>query len=295
MEWSDRMNAAIDYIEENLAGEIDFNEAANRAFCSRFHFQRIFFVVIGVTLAEYIRRRRLTLAASDLCSGNLRVIDIATKYGYDSPTAFTRAFRNLHGITPQAAREPGVTLVAFPRVSFHIALEGGNDMDYKIIEKPAFEVIGRVRKFPSLKSGNYNFTKIPQFWNEFMQSEEDDKLNNLGGGKPGPVTGAMCLGVIMPVNMWEEIIYAIAIEKPANADPADFDVYQVPAATWAIFESVGPMPGAIQDVTKKIFREWFPSTGYEHDDKPELEVYLPGDTNNPDYHCQVWMPVVKKN
>ncbi len=295
MDWSERMNAAVDYIEENLTCNIDLNEAAKRAFCSTFHFQRVFFAINGLTPAEYARRRKLTLAARELLSTDDKVIDIAAKYGYESPTAFTRAFRSLHGVTPQAAREPGVTLVAFPRVSFHIALEGGNDVDYKIIEKPAFEVIGRARKFPSLKSGNYNFKKIPQFWNEFMQSEEDEKLNNLGGGKPGPVTGAMGLGVITPVNMWEEILYVIAIEKPTHADPSGFEVYEVPAATWAIFESVGPMPGAIQNVTTKIFREWFPSTGYEHDDKPELEVYLPGDTNNPNYHCQVWMPVVKKN
>jgi len=293
MEWSERMNAAISYIEENLAGEIGFNEAAKRACCSLFHFQRMFFAIIGVTPAEYVRRRRLNLAARELTSTNAKVIDIATKYGYESPDAFTQAFRNLHGVTPQAACEPGVTLAAFPRVSFNIILSGGIDMDYRIIEKPAFDLVGRGRKFTT--ADGTNFVKVPQFWQEFSASAEYQKLVKLGGGKPGPVTGAEMLSAILPneKNTWDPIIYTICIEKTGKT--GDFDVYHIPAATWAIFESVGPMPKAIQDVTVKIFKEWFPSAGYEHDVKPELEVYLPGDTNSSDYRCQVWMPVVKKN
>jgi len=296
MEWSERMNAAIDYIEENLAAEIDFNEAAKRACCSTFHFQRIFFVVTGVTLAEYVRRRRLTQAARELTSGKIKVIDIAMKYGYDSPDAFTRAFRNLHGVTPQAARQPGVTLTAFPRVSFHIALKGGNDMDYRVIEKPAFDVIGKARKFTTVNGEN--LIKVPQFWDEFVHDENGDKvLMELTQGKPGPVTGAVELGICYiseDIKNMEEFYYGICVEKPDKPVPAGFEVIHIPAATWAIFESIGPMPKAIQDVTVRIFQEWFPSTGYEHDAKPELEVYLPGDPDSPDYRCQVWMPIIKK-
>ena len=293
MEWPERMNAAIDYIEDNLAGEIDFNEAAKIACCSTFHFLRIFFAVNGVTPAEYARRRRLTLAATELSSGNTRVIDIAMKYGYDSPDAFTRAFRNVHGVTPLAAREPGVKLVAFPRISFHIILKGGNDMDYRIIEKPAFDVVGKARKFTTVNGEN--FRKIPQFWDEFIHDKNGEKvLMELTQGKTGPVTGADSLGVCTGEGGMEEFTYGIGVEKPEKAVPAGFDVIHIPAATWAIFESIGPMPKAIQDVTVRIFQEWFPSTGYEHDAKPELEVYLPGDTSSQDYHCQVWMPIIKK-
>ncbi len=293
MEWSERMNAAIDYIEDNLTDEIDFSKAAEKAACSAFHFQRMFFAVNGITPAEYARRRRLTMAARELFSGKVKVIDIAMKYGYESPDAFTRAFRNFHGVTPSAAREPGVTLTAFPRVSFHIELKGGIDVDYKMIEKPAFDVVGRGKKFTT--KNMEQAIKIPQFWQEFSASAEYQKLAKLGGGKPGPVTGADMLSAIFPneENTWDPIIYTICIEKTGKT--ADFDVYHIPAATWAIFDSVGPMPGAIQEVTVKIFQEWFPSTGYEHDAKPELEVYLPGDPNSPDYRCQVWMPIVKKN
>ena len=294
MEWSDRMNAAIDYIEENLAGDIDFNKAANKACCSTFHFQRIFFAVNGLTPAEYARRRRLTLAARELLSSTARVINIAVKYGYESPNAFTRAFRNLHGVTPMAAREPGVTLTAFPRISFHIVLKGGDDMDYRIIEKPAFDVVGKARKFTTVNGEN--FIKIPQFWEEFVQDENGDKiLMDLTQRKPGPVTGAIELGVCIAEKGMEEFIYAIGVEKPDKAVPVGFEVIHIPAATWAIFESIGPMPKAIQDITVQIFQEWFPSTGYEHDAKPELEVYLPGDPDSPDYRCQVWVPIIKKN
>ncbi len=298
MEWSERMNAAIAYIEDNLAGEIDTEEAARRACCSTFHFQRMFFAVIGVTPGEYVRRRRLTLAARELSSGNSKVIDIALKYGYDSPDSFARAFRNVHGITPQAARGPGVKLTAFPRISFHVELKGGNDMDYKIIDKPAFDVVGRGREFTTKNMEQR--IKIPQFWKDFMASPEWRTLCDLSGEKPGVFTGAGCLGVIMPdeknistEKAWDPIIYAICVEKTGQV--VGFDVYHIPAATWAVFDSVGPMPKAIQDVTTRIFREWFPSTGYEHDAKPELEVYFPGDTSSKDYLCQVWMPIVKKN
>ena len=293
MDWSERMNAAIAYIEENLAGEIDFNEAAKKAYCSTFHFQRIFFAINGLTPAEYTRRRKLTLAATELASASSKVIDIATKYGYESPTAFTRAFRSLHGVTPQAARQPGVKLTAFPRISFHILLKGGNDMDYRIIEKPAFDVIGRAREFTNINGEN--LIKIPQFWEEFTQTDEFKALINLNQGKTGPITGSSSLGVCQFIDNTEvKFTYAIAVEKPEGANVADFDVIHIPAATWAIFESVGPMPKAIQDVTVRIFQEWFPSTGYEHDAKPELEVYLPGDVNSPEYRCQAWMPVIKK-
>ncbi len=291
MEWSERMNAAIDYIEENLAGEIDFNEASNKACCSTFHFQRIFFAINGLTPAEYARRRRLTLAARELTSGNARVIDIAMKYGYESPDSFTRAFRNLHGVTPTAAREPGVTLTAFPRISFNIILKGGNDMDYTIIEKPAFDIIGRSRKFST--ANGENFIKIPQFWHEYMATEEYRELMELTGEKPGPVTGGGCLGVCFggENNNWDPFSYGIGIEKPEEKSPVKFEVVPVPAAAWAVFDCT---LDNLQDITKRIFSEWFPSTGYEHDNAPEIEVYLPGDFANTAMKCQIWMPVVKK-
>jgi AraC family transcriptional regulator len=291
MEWSERMNAAIGYIEENLAGEIDFTKAAEKACYSLFHFQRMFMIIIGFTPSEYARHRRLTLAARELISENTKVIDLAVKYGYDSPDSFTRAFRNVHGITPQAARAPGVKLAAFPRVSFNIELKGGNDMDYRVIEKPAFEILGRSRKFRT--ANGENFIKIPQFWHEFMATDEYKALCDLMGKKPGAVTGGQMLGVCFggENTNWDPFSYGIGIEKPAKKSPVKFEVIPVPAAAWAVFDCT---LDNLQDVTKKIFSEWFPSTGYEHAPAPEIEVYLPGDFANTAMKCQIWIPIVKK-
>jgi AraC family transcriptional regulator len=295
MEWSDRMNAAIGYIEDNLAGEIDYAEAAKIACCSTFHFQRVFMVVLGNTPAEYIRRRRLTLAARELASTDAKVIDLALKYGYDSPDSFTRAFRNVHGITPQAARASGVKLAAFPRITFKIELKGGTDMDYTITEKKAFDIALTKRVFSTAEG--QNFVQIPQFWQEFMKSPDYAAMGALGGGKPGAVTGSMMLGICMeaePIKdtMNYKFYYGIAVELPPKGSPGKFEKLTVPAATWAVFDCT---IDNLQDVTKRIYSEWFPSTGYEHDTKPELEIYLPEDPRSKVMRCQIWMPVVKKN
>ncbi|HEY96852.1 MAG TPA: AraC family transcriptional regulator [Dehalococcoidia bacterium] len=288
MEWSERMNAAIDYIEKNLAGEVDLNKAAGIACCSTFHFQRMFFAINGLTPVEYTRRRRLTLAATEVSSGTGRIIDIAMKYGYDSPNAFTRAFRNLHGVTPTAARELGVTLTAFPRISFHIQLIGGNDMNYRIIKKPAFTVALTSRKFTT--DGGQNLKDIPKWWQEFMASPEYGKMTALSNSMTGVITGGVMLGVCYRAADTGEFSYGIAVELPEGASPGKFERMEIPATTWAVFDCT---LANLQDVTKQIFGEWYMATGYEHPGTPDLEVYLPEGTGD-DMKCQIWAPVVKK-
>jgi AraC family transcriptional regulator len=288
MEWSERMNAAVDYIEENLAGEINYTEAAKRACCSTFHFQRVFFAVNGITPVEYARRRRLTQAARELISTSARVIDIALKYGYESPDAFTRAFRNLHGVTPQAAREPGVVLTSYPRISFHIELKGGNDMDYRIMEKPAFPVALKVRQFTNVNG--QNLKDIPEWWEEFMASSDYQEMNAISGKKPGEITGGVMLGVCYGEAETGEFYYGIAVELPDGASPGKFEKMEIPATTWAVFDCT---LANLQDVTKRVFGEWYVSTGYEHPGTPDLEVYLP-EGEGQDMQCEIWAPVVKK-
>jgi AraC family transcriptional regulator len=291
MEWSERMNLAIDYIEKNLDDEININEVAKIACCSSHHFQRIFFVIIGITPAEYARRRRLTLAARELIATNTRIIDIALKYGFDSPNAFTRAFRNVHGINPRAARTQGAVLTAFPRISFHIELKGDSNMDYKIVEKSGFDAVAKGRQFTT--DQEQSFIELPKFWDEFRSDKSWDTLMKFTGGTPGAVTGAGSLGICTHEDA--NYYYGIGAEKGSNAVPKGFDEIHLPAATWAVFDSYGPVTLSIQAVIKKIFSEWFPSTGYEHALIPELQVYLPGDMQSRNYHCQVWIPVVKKD
>ena len=166
-------------------------------------------------------------------------------------------------------------------------------MDYRIFEKPAFDVVAKTKQFTT--DMDENFKTIPRFWDEFNKSESPAVLGKFTAGKPGTVTGGGCLGICLDASGQKEFTYAIGVEKPAGKNAlAGFEVIHVPAATWAVFESIGPMPKAMQAVILRIFQEWFPSTGYEHDSKPELEVYFTGDNQNPNYHSQVWIPVIKK-
>lgn len=287
MEWLDMMRNAIDYIESNIDSEIHFDEVAKAAYSSSFHFQRMFHMITGVTVADYIRKRRLTLAAQELAvSSSLKVIDIAIKYGYDSPESFSKAFKKAHGITPTAARQTGVKLKAFPRISFHLSLKGDKDMDYKIIEKESFKVIGKTMKL-STKNGE-NLIEIPKFWNKLNDNGIVEKLCSLTNAQN-------LLGICMDMeHEKEQFTYMIAAENINEVVTPEFETREIHAATWAIFTSVGQMPGAIQKVWERVFSEWFPATGYEHADGPELEVYPPGDLNSEDYVCEVWVPIIKK-
>jgi AraC family transcriptional regulator len=285
MDWLDRMNRALDYIEHHLEDGVSIEEAAKAAYSSAFHFHRLFHMVTGITVTEYIRRRRLTLAAQELASTQNRVVDVALKYGYDSPESFAKAFRRLHGIPPSEARNPGVRLKAFPRMEFQLSLKGVHAMDYRIVDREAFRIIGKVLD-TTCRDGE-NLREIPKFWHDGYADGWIPRLESR--------TGKMAMGVCLPMNPGqEELSYMIGVE--AGSEPAgdELTVYTVPPLTWAVFTAVGPVPGSVQETFRRIFPEWFPSTNYEHAHGPELEVYLDGDSSAPDYRCEVWIPIVKK-
>ena len=162
--WAEGIQSAVDYIEENLTEELDIEDIAAKAYVSPFHFQRIFSVLCGMTVGDYIRCRRLTLAAQELSSSDIKVIDAAVKYGYDSPDSFARAFAKFHGISPSAAKERGASLKAFAPLRIKLTLEGGNFMEYRIVEKASFTVLGVSRSFNS----DTSYREIPKFWQEHM-------------------------------------------------------------------------------------------------------------------------------
>ena len=282
-----KMMDAIDYMEMKMEEELDIEAIAKVACCSPFHFQRMFHMLTGFTVAEYVRNRKLTLAAQELAiSPNIKVIDVALKYGYNSPESFAKAFRKAHGITPSAARQPGVNLKAFPCISFHLSLKGDKDMDYRIVKKDEFKVIGKVLNV-STKDGE-NLRKIPEFWERCNSDGTNEKICSIDNRQN-------MLGICMDFEHdKEEFSYMIAIEDVNNSKDTGFETRKIPASTWAIFTSVGPMPHSIQKVWERIFQEWFPATGFEHADAPELEVYLPGDASAQDYKCEVWIPIIKK-
>jgi len=291
MDWSERMNAAITYIEDNLEGEVDFSEAARLACCSLFHFQRMFFAVFDVTPSEYTRLRRLTLAARELMTKNEKVIDVALKYGYDSPEAFTRAFRNVHGVNPLAARTSGAKLTAFPRISFHIEITGGNEMDYQLIEKPAFTLLGRSVQF-GVANGEFK-DKGRTYWGKYVATEDYKTLCGLTGGNYGAVTGAYVMTAYLANKngTMDPFINVFGIEKGEKMDTAGFEEFHIPAATYAEFICTTKTSAA---TNKRIYSEWFPSTGYERDNKPDIALFFQIPWSRTMY-VRWWVPIVKKN
>ena len=286
MDWLERMNNAMKYIEDHLDQEIDYAQAAKAACCSVYHFQRIFSFASELSLGEYIRLRRMTLAALDLLNTQDKVIDIALKYGYQSPTAFTRAFVNMHGAAPSAVREGGVMLKSFPRITFLMAIKGGKEMNYKIEEKPGMRFVGK--KEAVSNTNGQNLMRIPQLWQEICKEETFDKIMALSNGVPSGVLG-IC------ANFRDaDLDYFIASSSDEQV-PEGMDELKIPAGLWVVFQCVGPMPKAIQEVWKQAYTEWFPSSGYEHTGGAEIEWYSDGGGEAEDYLSEVWIPVVKKN
>ncbi len=276
----------MDYMESKMTEPLRIEDVAGIAHVSPFHFQRMFSMLTGFTVADYIRKRRLTLAAQELASSKVRVLDVALKYGYDSPEAFAKAFRKAHGLTPSAAREPGVQLKAFPRLSFHLSLKGDQEMEYKIVDKPAFNVIGKSIQV-TCKDGE-NFRRIPKFWDECNEDGTSDELIGLASEEAW-------LGICMSMDMEKDLLsYWVGVKADEAADSHGYEKGIVPAASWAVFTSKGPLPDTLQAVWQRIYQEWFPGTGYQHAGGPEIELYPPGDTSAEDYVCEVWIPVVKK-
>ncbi|MCM3292651.1 AraC family transcriptional regulator [Paenibacillus sp. MER 180] len=286
MEWLNRMKSALDVIEAKMLEPLDMAELAKAAYSSPHHFQRMFYMLTGMTVAEYVRKRRLTLAAQELAMSGSKVIDVAMKYCYDSPESFSKAFRKLHGISPSEARNSGVQLKAFPRISFHLSLKGDKEMDYRIVQREAFTVVGKSIQ-TTTKEGE-NSIEIPKFWRDTYADGTGASISALGKNRD-------ILGVCYGAQQGGEVFnYAIAVETDRTESEDGFEFIQVPAATWAVFTSIGPMPGAIQEVWNRIYQEWFPATDYEQAEIPDFELYPPGDTTSEEYRCEVWIPVIKK-
>ena len=268
---------AIEYIERNLDGEIDIARAAAAASVSPFYFQRIFHALCGMPVGEYIRGRRLTLAAQELASGGARVIDIALKYGYDSPDSFARAFTRFHGVGPSAARQPGARLNAAAPLRIRLTLEGGTMLEYRIVDKEQFTVMGTLRRFNSETS----YAEIPKYWQEHMASEAAKTVCGMYG---------ICFDMEN-----SDFDYMIADNYlPWSDVPEGFVTRVIPASTWAVFPCRGPLPSALQDVNTRIFGEWLPaSRAYRMARGISVEMYAPPAENPADSYSEIWIPVEK--
>lgn len=286
MEWVEGMNRAIDYMEDNLAGTVDQGKAARIAACSEFHFQRMFAFVTGVTVSEYIRRRRMTCAAFDLMKSGTRVLDTALKYGYESPTSFNRAFRSVHGISPSRVKTEGAEMTSHPRITFTVSVKGEKAMEYKIVCKEPFRVVGyATREAMTMEDC---FEKVPLFWQKIAQSGGMEKLCALMQGKePSGI-----LGISTCDNgTYSGYFIAVATDAPV---PEGMEEYTLAKQTYAIFEAVGPAQQAVQALQQRIISEWLPASGYEYAPAADVEVYPAGDQQSEEYRTQIWLPIIKK-
>ncbi len=276
--WTEGIQNAVQYIEDNLTEDLQIEDIAAKAYVSPFHFQRIFSVLCGFTVGEYIRSRRLTLAAQELSLSDNKVIDIAVKYGYDSQDSFTRAFTKFHGISPSSAKECGAELRAFAPLRIKLTLEGGTMTEYKIVEKAAFTVMGRSRSFCTESS----YEEIPKFWQEHYQT---------GGGN---VVKGM-FGVCMDSDGRNFEYFIADCYMPWNEVPEGYTTKVIPAGTWAVFPCKGALPKALQDVNTKIWSEWLPNCKeYRLAGNYNIEVYLTPPQPDPnDNYSEIWVPVEK--
>lgn len=281
MEWVDRLNEAIGYIEEHLTEELDYAQLGRIACCSAYHFERMFAYMAGVPLSEYIRRRKMSLAAADLQGKGMKVIDVAGRYGYTSPTAFNRAFRAVHGLAPSAVKKEGVPVKSFPPIVFKITVKGVEEMNYRIETKEAFRIVGV--SVPLHREIEKNFAVIPQKWQEIAQN---GTLQTLVGMMDTPPMGVLGVSRCSDPESWRYYI-AVSSSQPRG----QLEEFVVPAACWAIFPGHGTNE-SIQELQRRVVTEWLPTSGYEYANAPDIEVYLNPDPQNAEY--EVWIPLVKK-
>lgn len=287
----EQMNAALTYIEKNLANDIDFKEVARIACCSEYHFKRMFSFLANVPLSEYIRRRRLTLAAFELNNSDLKVIDVAIKYGYNSPDSFARAFQGLHGVTPTEARNNGQSLKAYPPMTFQLSIKGGSELNYRIVEKEAFHIVGMKKRVPIIFNGVN--PEIAAMWKSLNQ-DIITKLKNLSNAEPLGLLSASTNFSEGRMEEKGELDHYIGVATREEA-PEDFAQLDVPALTWAVFAAVGPFPNTLQDVWGRIYSEWFPSSGYQAAEGPEILWNEHKDVTSPTFRSEIWIPVKKNN
>lgn len=284
------MNGALKYIEEHLTSEIDYKEVAKRAYCSEFHFKKMFSFLAGIPLSEYIRRRRLTLAAFELKDSNNKVIDIAIKYGYNSPDSFARAFQSLHGVTPSEARTQDHSLKAYPPMTFQLTIQGGSEMNYRIVEKEAFRIVGITKRVPIIFHGVN--PEIAAMW-QSLNMELIQTFKQISNIEPMGIISASTNFSEGRMEEKGELDHYIGAAT-TNECPENLASLEVAASTWAVFESVGPFPETLQNIWGRIYSEWFPSSSYEQVEGPEILWNEGKDTTSPTFRSEIWIPVVKK-
>lgn len=302
MDWIMGMQRAIDYVEEHLTEELNYEEIARQSYSTGYHFQRVFGLLCGYTLGEYIRNRRLTLAGGELAGSNAKVIDIALKYGYDNPDSFARAFIRFHGITPSQARKEGAKLNSFSKLSIKLSLEGGSRMEYQIEEKQKLVLTGYKRRF----------TGVPHITEEYANQAEDFYLHTrvnqmLLRCMSADSSHTTDYNVISHVEedgydfyiagqLTEWYHAHLAEDTVLGEEAARFEDIVVPAGTYAVFETERckyPTQKHIE-LRRRIASEWLPSSDYILADRPEVVVtHWHQKPEKENRYIELWVPVEK--
>jgi AraC family transcriptional regulator len=281
-----QLNLAMDYIEEHICDDIALEDVSKVTTYSPYHFGRLFYYIAEMPLSEYIRKRKLTLAAMELQSNDVKVIDLSVKYGYDNSDSFTRAFVRQHGVTPTAGRQTGVMLKIFPPLTFQIKIKGVQEMNWRIEQKEEFDIFGIERIFL-----NDDVGKIPDFWEECHKNGSYERLFNDAGGIRGSkgtcAINAICGHIEPGVN---EFPYMLFAEKKDGCKTDGYKTIKIPKHTWAVFRVDGLKDHTdcqVPRLFQRAYSEWLPSSGYDKAKGPDMEFY--GD----DFE-EVWIPVVRK-
>jgi AraC family transcriptional regulator len=280
MYWIEGFGKVIKYIEENLDASLDYEHMADILGYSTYHFQRLFMVLSGLPLSEYIRNRRLSEAAVELQAGQHKVIDVAFKYGYSSPTSFNRAFKSLHGITPSEASRHDVLIKAFPPLSFDLKVIGAETINYRIAKMDAFRIVGKCCT-TTVENGQC-YRDIPAYWEKLIKSGGPGSILSLRETQP---TGLLGVSDYNPEKSSTFNYYiATSSSRPAPEGMAELNV---PAATWAIFPHIKREPASIQAFQKRILMEWLPTSGFEFAKAPDIERY------DDEGGMETWIPVIQ--
>ena len=297
MDFVQRMAEAIDYVEAHITDDIDYQDVVRIVCCGVYQFGRIFSYLVGMSLNEYVRRRRLSLAALALAEGGHKVVDVALAFGYAAPESFARAFRALHGISPREACAPGVMLKLCPRLAFHISIKGEQDMEYRIEQKDIIRGVGLVKNLGkcTVNQQAEHWTEknasVWQLWDAYLNHAPNRIVRDHYRLYRPPFWQ---MGVTHTLDNGETVL-AIGAED-AGGDYPELTRFEVPASTWAVFPARGTLDRKehpVEALMTRIYAEWLPSSGYEQSMPYEIEVYGPGDTGRDDYTTEVWIPIRK--
>ncbi|WP_062049613.1 AraC family transcriptional regulator [Bacillus sp. JCM 19034] len=288
MDFIQNLQTAVEYIEDYILEPITYEDVAKHLHLSSFHFHRTFSIVTGMTVNEYIRNRRLSMAGQELSVSNIKVIDVALKYGYESPESFTKAFSRFHGITPNLAKRAGAKLKSFNRLLIKIKVEGGTVLDYRIESREEFTLLAKVKKFKfrNETASENEANEIPNFWEE---SKSDGTFSILG---QHAVNNEM-YGLCAPISKGSKYFnYGIGMAYAGGSIPDGFTEWKVEPTLWAVFKCVGDTPDCIAETWDRIFKEFLPGSEYQMLDDMDFELY--SDKFQPEVFCEIWIPVKKK-